>query len=176
MARAGESPGYTSRIFLSCSTEATEELGAAIARLAPPGLVLVLEGELGAGKTCFVRGFARGLEVVEPVTSPTFSLMNEYEGRLPLLHFDAWMEGRERSFLADGGADQLGQEAIALIEWGERVDEWLPRPFLRLKLSHRREPETRRIEVGIIGPSEGLEALVTALRPMQGLLEGEEAG
>lgn len=157
------------RRFLSRSPEVTELLGARLARLASPGLVVVLEGELGTGKTCFVRGFARGLEVDENVTSPTFALMNEYEGRLPLLHFDAWMEGRERSFLADGGADQLGERAVALIEWGERVAEWLPRPYLRIWLRHTSEPETRSIEVAIVGPPGGLQELSGALEPFEGL-------
>ncbi|MFT7671494.1 MAG: tRNA threonylcarbamoyladenosine biosynthesis protein TsaE [Planctomycetota bacterium] len=162
------------RNFTSLSPEATEELGAKLASLATPGLVVVLEGELGAGKTCFVRGFARGLGVTEPVSSPTFALMNEYEGRLPLLHYDAWMEDRERSFLADGGADMLGDQAVALIEWGERVEDCLPRPYLRLELRHAGGPnamETRRLQVGIVGPAASLEGLLASLSPNSELLE-----
>ena len=153
------------RRFESLSPEATEALGEDLGRAAGPGLVLVLEGELGAGKTCFVRGFARGLEVEDPVSSPTFALMNEYEGRLPLLHFDAWMEGRERSFLADGGASSLGEEAVAVIEWGERVAAELPEPYLRVVLRHgapRAGRETRRVELGIVGPHEAQEPLLGA--------------
>lgn len=162
------------RRFQSLSPGATEALGESLGRAAGAGLVLVLEGELGAGKTCLVRGFARGLEVDEPVSSPTFALMNEYEGRLPLLHFDAWMEGRERSFLADGGASVLGGSAVAVIEWGERVAAWLPRPYLRVSLGHgemRDGAETRWIELGIVGPEGGLEALLEAPQPSQELLE-----
>jgi len=119
-----------------------------------------------------VRGFARGLGVVEPVTSPSFALMNGYQGRLPLLHFDAWMEGRERSFLADGGAGELGRGAVAVIEWGERVADWLPRPLLRVVLRHGPRlagKETRGIELGILGPPGALRALVELCGPAPGL-------
>jgi tRNA A37 threonylcarbamoyladenosine biosynthesis protein TsaE len=94
--------------------------------------------------------------------------MHEYRGRLPLLHFDAWMEGRERSFLADGGAEGLGGEAVAVIEWGERVADGLPRPYLRVRLGHgppRDGRETRTIELGIVGAGGGLEALLGAGAP-----------
>jgi len=163
------------RHFLSRAPSATEALGEAIGRLAPPGLVVVLEGELGAGKTCFVRGLARGLEVEDEVSSPTFALMNEYRGRLPLLHFDAWMEGRERSFLADGGAEELGREAVAVVEWGERVAELLPRPYLRLLLRHDPAPETRRVEVAIVGPAGPLAGLLQALEVPPGCEEASPA-
>ncbi|MCL4167711.1 UNVERIFIED_CONTAM: hypothetical protein GTU68_030657 [Idotea baltica] len=70
--------------------------------------------------------------------------MNRYEGRLPLLHFDAWMEGRERALLADGGADLIGGDAVALIEWGERVGADLGVPALQVQMGH-------------LGPEFGLE-------------------
>lgn len=135
---------YVVRTFLSRSPEATEAAAERLAERAEAGLVILLDGDLGTGKTCFARGFARGMGVTEPVSSPTFALMNRYEGRIPLLHFDAWMEGRERALLADGGADLVGGEAVALIEWGERVGADLGHPALQVKMGH-------------LGPKFGLE-------------------
>ncbi len=124
------------RTFLSHSPEATEAAAERLGAVARAGLVILLDGDLGTGKTCFARGFARGLGVTEAVSSPTFALMNRYEGRLPLLHFDAWMEGRERALLADGGADLVGAEAVALIEWGERVGADLGLPALQVRMGY----------------------------------------
>jgi tRNA threonylcarbamoyladenosine biosynthesis protein TsaE len=159
--------------YLSRSPEATFGLGEALGRLAPPGLVVCLEGDLGAGKTCFVRGLARGLGIEGPVTSPSFALMNEYEGRHPLLHFDAWMEGRERALLADGGSDALTGGAVCAIEWGERIEEVLPEPYLRIALAHE-AAEQRLLDVRVVGtgaPAAQLEALLGALELPSGLSE-----
>lgn len=125
------------RRFHSPSAEATEALGAALAERLEPGWVIALCGELGAGKTCFARGVARGLGVREPVTSPTYTLMHSYEGRWPVHHLDAWMEGRGKAFLTDGGSEWLRTSGIALVEWAERVEPWLPLPRLEVLLQHR---------------------------------------
>jgi tRNA threonylcarbamoyladenosine biosynthesis protein TsaE len=100
------------RVFLSRSPEATEALGAALALaieadalLRAEGVAVALDGELGAGKTALTRGVARGLGAQDCVHSPSFTLMHTYEGRLPIYHFDAWMEGRESAFLDGGGAE-----------------------------------------------------------------------
>jgi len=133
--------------FLSESPEATEALGAELARHLGPGTVLALHGELGAGKTCLVRGLARGLGIPGPVASPTYLLLQEYPGgRLPLAHYDAWMEGREKALLLDGGAEALGGAGIAVVEWAERVADWLPLPRLELELCHA-GPERRRLRL-----------------------------
>lgn len=124
------------RHFVSRSAAATEALGEALGRLLPTGAVLALHGEMGTGKTTLVRGLARGLGVEGPVTSPTFVLMQEYAGRERLYHFDAWMDGREALFLEGGGADYLGGDGVAVIEWAERVERFLPRPHLTLRLDH----------------------------------------
>lgn len=126
-------------------TEAAgEALGAQILarpELAQGGLVIALEGELGAGKTTWIRGLARGLGSSDRVHSPSFTLMHTYEGGLPLFHFDAWMEGRERAFLEGGGSEWLhgdaggeGGAAVAAVEWASRVDAWLPLPRLELRI------------------------------------------
>lgn len=147
------------RIFFSHSTEATEAFGAALGRaieaqseFVRSGVALSLEGELGSGKTAVVRGVARGLGAAERVHSPSFTLMHTYEGRLPIFHFDAWMEGRERAFLDGGGAEWLDGGGVALIEWASRVESWLPLPRLGLLLEHMgsRDPDRRRLTLSAL--------------------------
>lgn len=125
----------------SRSPEQTEALGRRLGERLQAGDVVALSGELGSGKTTFVRGVARGLGIAEEPRSPTFVLMQEYEGRLPLYHFDAWMSGREALFLQGGGAEYLGGDGVALVEWAERVEAFLPRPHLWIELRHRSATE-----------------------------------
>jgi tRNA threonylcarbamoyladenosine biosynthesis protein TsaE len=125
------------REFTTRTPEETERLAEALARGLDPGTVIALDGELGSGKTCFVRGLARGLGTCDPVASPTYTLMHEYRGRLPLYHFDAWMQGREEAFLAGGGAEWLDKDGVAAVEWAERVAAHLPQERVSVRLSHR---------------------------------------
>lgn len=111
----------TRREFTTDSEAATAALGALIGRRLPPGTVLLIEGELGAGKTAFVRGLAAGLGAAEDeVSSPTFTLLQEYRGgRLPLLHADLYrLDGAEADEL---GLDELGGEGVVAVEWGARL-------------------------------------------------------
>ena len=158
------------RVLVSSSAAATEALGVALGAALRAGDVVALEGELGAGKTCLVRGLARGLGVTGPVTSPTFTLMHTYEGPTPLHHFDAWMEGREQTFLAGGGTEWLRGDGVAVVEWAERVAPWLSEPLLRVRMEHL-DPERRRVRLSVVGEGPGagrLEALVRALEPPPG--------
>jgi tRNA threonylcarbamoyladenosine biosynthesis protein TsaE len=152
---------------------ATEELGARLAQRLAGGELIRLEGDLGAGKTCFVRGLARGLGVRSPITSPTYALMAEHAGRLTLRHCDAWMEGRERAFLQDGGAEWLDAGGVAAIEWGSRVADVLPASRLTVELAHA--GATRRsIRVRVEGASESsaeLARIIAALPAVPGLEE-----
>lgn len=135
------------RTFRSESPEGTEALAEAVGAAAFAGLLLTLNGDLGAGKTTFARGLGRGLGVTEPVTSPTYTLMDSYtSGRLPFHHFDAWMEGREKAFLADGADEFLGGDGVALVEWAERIDGWLPGDRLEVQIRHM-SPEERVLEL-----------------------------
>ncbi|MAF65665.1 MAG: tRNA (adenosine(37)-N6)-threonylcarbamoyltransferase complex ATPase subunit type 1 TsaE [Planctomycetes bacterium] len=154
------------RSFLSRSPEQTEALGACLGEVLEAGAVLALCGDLGSGKTCFARGVARGLGVEEPVTSPTFALLATYEGRLPLQHFDAWMEGRGRALLADGAGDCLGAEGVAVIEWAERVEEWLPREHLRVELNHNNARE-RLLTLAAWGAAPGRSCAGAWLRALE---------
>ena len=148
--------------FVSASPEETEAFGRRLGALLTAGDVVALDGELGAGKTTLVRGLAQGLDVPEQATSPSFVLMQEYRGRVPLYHFDAWMTGREALFLQDGGAEYLGGDGVAVVEWAERVRNYLPTPFVQVSLSHR-SPEERGIRVTVEGDEGELSRRVAGL-------------
>ena len=150
------------RRFVSASADATEALGFALGELLPAGAVVALDGELGSGKTCMVRGIARALGVTGPVTSPTFTLMHQYEGRVEVRHLDAWMHARGEAFLADGGAEWLGGDGVALIEWAEHVKAWLPMPRVALKLAHA-GGDRRAIEIAWLEPSDAAIPFADAL-------------
>jgi tRNA threonylcarbamoyladenosine biosynthesis protein TsaE len=134
----------------SPSPDVTEAVGEALGAALGPGSVVGLCGELGAGKTTFVRGLARGLGSHAPVVSPTFTRMRELPGRLVLRHFDAWRTGSAALF-AEGGED-VGGDGVAAVEWADRVAELLPRPRLEVRLAHAGEA-AREIEVELLpGP------------------------
>jgi len=150
-------------VLVTRSPEATEAVGEALGRELEPGAVVALDGELGSGKTCLVRGLARGLCVEDPVSSPTFTLLHEYRGRLPVHHFDAWMSGRERAFLEAGGAEALGDEGVALIEWADHVRAYLPPARLAVRLEHL-APLVRRLRLAVLGAPGARPDLERALR------------
>ena len=109
------------------SPEETEELGIHFGKEAKPGTVCTLIGDLGVGKTVFTQGFAAGLGIQEPVNSPTFTIVQEYDdGRLPLYHFDVYRLGDVDEMDEIGYEDYFYGEGICLIEWSERIREILP--------------------------------------------------
>ena len=113
-------------IELSLPTRrATRRLAAAIGAALRPGDLVVLEGDLGAGKTFLVRGIARALGVPSSVriTSPTFALVNEHVGRMPIVHADLYRLGDARELSELGLVERVGGEAVVLVEWGERFSE-----------------------------------------------------
>lgn len=119
---------------------ATQRLAALLGRLVVPGAVIVLEGQLGAGKTTFVKGLAQSLGVDEAeVTSPTFALMHEYEGQVPVYHFDVYRLDDPAEFAELGADEYLAGRGVAVIEWGGRVREELPEE--RLEIVIQREDE-----------------------------------
>ena len=111
-------------IFLTNSPAETEALGAALAKRLAPGTVIAYTGDLGAGKTAFTRGLARGLGYVEPVTSPTYTIVNEYlGGRLPLFHFDMYRLGSAEDLWDIGWEDYLDRGGVCAVEWSENVTD-----------------------------------------------------
>jgi tRNA threonylcarbamoyladenosine biosynthesis protein TsaE len=134
--------------FITCSAAETEQLGARLAGALQPGDVIAYRGDLGAGKTAFTRGLARGLGIREPVTSPTYTIVNEYpQGRLPLFHFDMYRLSDPEELFDLGWEDYLAREGVCAVEWSENVAEALSDPIL---ISIRRDPaeeDTRHITI-----------------------------
>jgi len=109
-------------LFLTNSPAETEAVGAALARVLQPGTVLAYRGDLGAGKTAFTRGLAQGLGYTEPVTSPTYTIVNEYlGGRLPLFHFDMYRLASSDDLFDIGWEDYLERGGVCAVEWSENV-------------------------------------------------------
>lgn len=121
------------------SPEETFAVGQRLGRLLRPSSGIGLRGELGAGKTVFVRGVATGLGVDDPeeVQSPTYLLLVEHPGPVPLLHMDAYFAERGADFLADGGEAYLEEGGVLAIEWAEKLGLAVPDDFLIVELEHR---------------------------------------
>ena len=116
--------------YITHSPEETEKLGAALGRALMPGTVIAYSGDLGAGKTAFTRGIARGLGITEPVTSPTYTIVNEYDtGRLPLFHFDMYRLHSADDLWDIGWEDYLERNGICAVEWSENVADALENPL-----------------------------------------------
>ncbi len=138
-------------MIITNSAAETRELGKKLAEQLKAGDVLLLEGELGAGKSELARGVAAGLGVAETVTSPSFTILNVYEsGRIPLWHFD-WYRLESSEELYELGMDEyLGGEGIALVEWPGRCPDAIPADCLRIRITAEGE-STRRIEAEPLG-------------------------
>ena len=121
--------------LITHSPEETEKIGAALGKVLPAGTVIAYTGDLGAGKTAFTRGLARGLGYGEPVTSPTYTIVNEYlGGRLPLFHFDMYRLASSDDLWDIGWEDYLDRGGICAVEWSENVTDALEDPvFVRIE-------------------------------------------
>ena len=112
--------------ILTNSPAETEAIGAALGAIIPAGTILAYRGDLGAGKTAFTRGLARGLGYAEPVTSPTYTIVNEYlGGRLPLFHFDMYRLRSSDDLWDIGWEDYLDRSGVCAVEWSENVEDAL---------------------------------------------------
>ncbi|MFO7951355.1 MAG: tRNA (adenosine(37)-N6)-threonylcarbamoyltransferase complex ATPase subunit type 1 TsaE [Bacillota bacterium] len=141
--------------FLTTSREEeTVHVGELLGHYLNKPLVIALQGELGTGKTVFVRGIARGLGVEEQVSSPTFVLLKIYPARLPLYHFDFYRLSEDEDHSELGFEEYLPGEGIACIEWAERLPHLLPPEYLQIRLERPdlQEPEQRRIWFAPRGP------------------------
>lgn len=139
--------------FTSDSPETTKDLGAALAPLLEPGDAVLLYGDLGAGKTQFVQGVARGLGIDDAVTSPTFNILLEYAGRLPLYHFDLYRLDPERPDQLED-IDFFGVvegDGASFIEWGDRFPDDMPDDRLEIAFTVD-EHQVRTLQVQAIGP------------------------
>ena len=134
-------------IFETHSPEQTEAVGAALAKQLIPGAVVAYRGDLGAGKTAFTRGLARGLGAGEPVTSPTYTIVNEYlSGRLPLFHFDMYRLFDEDDLFDIGWEDYLARGGVCAVEWSEKVPAALE-GAIEVRIRHTQDAEQRIITI-----------------------------
>ena len=131
--------------FITHSPEETRALGGRLANALKGGEVIAFTGDLGAGKTAFVSGMAHALGVDERVTSPTFTIVNEYEGgRLPLFHFDMYRLGSADELFHIGWEDYLARGGVCAVEWSENVDEAIDEDAIRISIT-RGEDENSRV-------------------------------
>ncbi|MCU0308165.1 MAG: tRNA (adenosine(37)-N6)-threonylcarbamoyltransferase complex ATPase subunit type 1 TsaE [Thermoleophilia bacterium] len=145
--------------------EATAALGSGLAALLGPGDLVLLRGELGAGKTTLVRAVARALGVEGPVTSPTFTVAQRYAGRVPVAHLDAYRLSSPDDEELGLALEAIGDDAVALVEWPDVLAGGLPEPRLEVELRH--EGGDRRLVVLTTADPRlhaGLDALVAHLR------------
>jgi tRNA threonylcarbamoyladenosine biosynthesis protein TsaE len=132
--------------LIARDVEATLAVGAALGRAAEPGDVVCLFGELGAGKTQLAKGIAAGLGVIDTVSSPSFVLMAEYEGRLPLFHIDLYRLAGAADALDGGLIDDRQAFGVTVIEWAERLAGWLPAARLDVHIEGTGD-DPRRLEL-----------------------------
>ena len=131
----------------TASPEETQDRAAAWARTLPPGTVIALHGDLGTGKTCFVQGLAKGLGITDSVHSPTYTLINEYKGRIPLYHLDLYrLAGEEEAW--DIGIDQyLPGDGITAIEWAVRIEHILPPETIHIHMGYGSNSHERTFNI-----------------------------
>ncbi|MDO5036752.1 MAG: tRNA (adenosine(37)-N6)-threonylcarbamoyltransferase complex ATPase subunit type 1 TsaE [Tissierellia bacterium] len=130
---------------------ASRRLGHQLGQLLKPGDVLAFIGDLGVGKTTLIQALGQALGVKEEMTSPTFTLIHEYQARdLPVYHFDCYRMESPLEFLDIGGEDYLYGSGVCLIEWADMIEEFLPQDYLRLELS-RQEDLSRDLKLGASG-------------------------
>lgn len=128
------------------SAEETRRLAVALSPILVPGDMIVLSGDLGAGKTTFVQGLAVGLGIVEQVTSPTFILMKEYlGGRYPLMHMDIYRLGKIQEVIDLGYDEFLDPSYVVVVEWGDMVEPLLPKGHLLVELNYGQSDDERTI-------------------------------
>jgi len=135
------------RILETHSPEETWALAAELVEELVPGSVVALHGDLGAGKTCFVQGLAAALGIDEPITSPTYTLIGEYEGRLPLHHIDLYRLSGPEEALGLGLEEYFDVNGITAIEWAERAEGLLPPDLLHIRISADATTGTRTFRI-----------------------------
>ena len=129
----------------SNSSEETFKYGKYLAKLLQPGDIIALSGELGAGKTVFTKGLAAGLGIEDSITSPTFTIIKEYKGRMPLYHFDVYRI--ESDDLDDLGYDNyFYSKGLSVVEWSEKIADKLPADYLAIKITYGSNEQERKLE------------------------------
>jgi len=139
-------------VLSTCDASATKAVATAISKLVAAGDLLILAGELGAVKTTFAQGFAAGLGITDSVTSPTFTLVREYEGPgLGLRHLDVYRLEQLSEATDLGIAEMLDEEAVMLVEWGDAIVAALPADHLDVRITFGAGDDDRRLELVPVG-------------------------
>ena len=140
----------STRIVETHSESETLALGKELGRQASAGDIYLLDGDLGVGKTVFAKGVAAGLDITEPVVSPTFTIVHEYEGRLPLYHFDVYRIADPDEMYEIGFDEYLYGEGVCMIEWPSQVEELLPETAVKVTIEKdlSKGSDYRRITIG----------------------------
>ncbi len=135
-------------IFKSQSEEETYNFGKKLSKELKPGDTLSLEGDLGTGKTALTKGIAAGFGIEEPITSPTFTLVNTYQGDTIFNHFDVYRIDDSEELLAIGWEEYFSDDAVNVVEWGDKVLDILPPGTIHIKLERDcKEPDSRVIKI-----------------------------
>ena len=143
--------------YITNSPAETEKIGAALGKILKPGTVIAYRGDLGAGKTAFTRGLARGLGSSEMVTSPTYTIVNEYlGGRMPLFHFDMYRLASSDDLWDIGWEDYLDRNGVCAVEWSENVEDAMEDPIVITIEKLGEESRRITIEGGIADADPGI--------------------
>jgi tRNA threonylcarbamoyladenosine biosynthesis protein TsaE len=138
--------------LMTRALDETRKAAAALAELLVPGDVVSLTGDLGAGKTAFVQGAAKAMGVTDPVVSPTFVLVREYRGEMPIHHVDVYRLDRLQEVHDLGFEDLLDPGSVVFVEWGDAIEALLPDSHLRIEL-RTEDQDSRRLRVSARGPA-----------------------
>ena len=138
----------TEKLVITFNEKELKEYGLKLGRALSSGTIIALIGDLGAGKTTLTKAIAEGMGVIEPVTSPTFTLINEYEsGRLPLYHFDVYRIDDIDEMNMLGYEEYFYGEGITVVEWADKIEELLPKDTTIIELQYGKEPDTRLLSM-----------------------------
>lgn len=136
------------RRYSTNSEEETFELGKRLSRDIRPGQAISLEGDLGTGKTAITKGIAAGLGIEGPITSPTFTIVNTYEGKVTFHHFDVYRIDDADELYAIGWDEYFSDDAVTVVEWGDRVLDMLPPDTIRIKITRdSKNPDARIFDI-----------------------------
>ena len=124
------------KIYLE-NENVTKEIGYRLGKLLTPESVICLLGDLGAGKTTITQSIAKALEVDDYITSPTFTIVNEYEGKMPLYHFDVYRIGSSEEMYDIGYEDYINGNGVCIIEWANLIEDILPEEYLKIELNYK---------------------------------------
>lgn len=133
--------------WISKSPEETEQFAQSFAQTLKPGSVIALYGGLGRGKTAFVRGLAKGLRSSDAVSSPTFALVHEYDGDLPIFHFDMYRIQTLDDLYSTGFFDYLEMNGVVIIEWSENISDYLPSDVIEIHIDLTENENERRLTI-----------------------------